>query len=171
MQSGFMQFKKLRILLPAAALMAAAGVAWAETPKLGLWETTMTMKWVKSPFPAGLPVANIPAFSGKPITHSSCLTQKKLDEMQDPFAGREGKECKLENVQKSDHGMTADMVCSGHMNGKGSFEIDWSGGDRATMKSHFAGTMQMGNGARDVEWTNEGTSVYKGSSCGSVKED
>lgn len=166
-----MQSKKLRMLLPAAALVAAAVVAWAETPKLGLWESTMTMKWVKSPFPAGSPAANIPAFSGKPITTTSCLTQKKLDEMQNPFAGREGKECQLANVQKTGHGMSGDIVCSGHMNGKGSFEADWSGGDHATMKSHFTGSMQTRQGVTPIEWVNEGTSVYKGPDCGKDKDE
>jgi hypothetical protein len=65
--------------------------------------------------------------------------------------------------------MTADLVCSGRMNGKGEIFSSWPDGNTAKGKVHFAGSMQMGQNATPVEWTVNSTSTYKGPDCGSVK--
>ena len=65
--------------------------------------------------------------------------------------------------------MTADLVCSGRMIGKGEVQASWSDGTHATGRIHFAGTMQAGPNTLPVEWTVDSSSVYKGPDCGSVQ--
>lgn len=153
------------------AVACTAIALWAAPPKTGLWEATVTTTWQKSPFPPGSPMANMPFFSGKPITHPYCLTQDKIDKLEDTFTNQKDRSCQIANVQRSDSGFTADMICSGRMEGKGTVTADWSEGTRAIAKTHFAGTMNARSGPVPIEWSSENVSVYKGPDCGSVGKD
>jgi len=111
------------------------------------------------------------AFGGAPQTTHSCFTQEWINKygptsMQN---GRQSGDCTMTNVSLGATGMTATMVCTGHMTGTGEMKVDWSMGNAAKGKVHFSGNMQMGPNSTPVEWTNEFTSVYKGPDCGSVK--
>jgi hypothetical protein len=108
-------------------------------------------------------------FAGGPRTTQVCLTQAIIDKYGAPTPQSRAGDCTVTNVQKSDHGMTADMVCTGRMTGKGTVESTWSDSEHATGKVHFTGTVQGRNGAMPVEWTTESTSVYKAADCGSVQ--
>ncbi|MGD0292739.1 MAG: DUF3617 domain-containing protein [Terracidiphilus sp.] len=138
--------------------------------KPGLWEMTTTMSWQKSPMPAGM---NMPSgmkspFSGATTTTQVCLTQEMINKYGAPMS-QSNKDCKIINVVMHSTSMTADLVCSGSMNGKGEIESSWPDGNHARGKMHFAGTMRMGQNATPVEWTTNSTSTYKGPDCGSVK--
>jgi len=138
--------------------------------KPGLWEMTTNMSWQKSPMPAGM---NMPAgmkspFSGMTTTMQVCLTQEMIDKYGAPVSQNQ-RDCKVENIVMHATSMTADLICSGKMNGKGEMQSSWSGGNTATGRTHFAGTMQMRQNATPVEWTVDYTSSYKGPDCGSVK--
>lgn len=138
--------------------------------KPGLWEMTTNMSWQKSPMPAGvnLPPGMKSPFSNMTTTTQVCLTQAMIDKYGAPMAQTQ-RDCKVENVVMHTSSMTADLICSGKMNGKGEMQSSWSGGNTATGSMHFAGTMQMGPNATPVEWTTNTTSTYKGPDCGSVK--
>ena len=145
--------------------------AWGQSGrKPGLWEMTTNMTWQKSPFPsnAQMPPQAAAAFSGGPRTTQVCLTQAWIDRYGAPVPQSHGG-CQVTNVSLKLTGMTADMVCTGHLSGRGTVESDWSMGDTARGKVHFTGTMQMGPNATPIEWTVESTSVYKGPDCGSVQ--
>jgi hypothetical protein len=138
--------------------------------KPGLWEMTANMSWQQSPMPAGvnLPPGMKSPFSGMTTTTQVCLTQAMIDKYGAPVSQNQ-RDCKIANVVMHTSSMTADLICSGKMNGKGEMQSTWTDGGHATGKVHFAGTMQMGPNATPVEWTVDSTSTYKGLDCGSVK--
>lgn len=150
--------------MAAVACLCVLGIfARAQARKPGLYDVTSTMTWQQSPFPSG-----IGPMSG-PHTTQVCVTQEQIDKYGTTPPEMHG-ECKVENIVKKPNGMTAEMVCSGHITGKGDIESSWTDTDRATTKVHFTGTMQMGGpNAQPIEWTVESTSVYKGADCGNVR--
>ncbi|MGA7343890.1 MAG: DUF3617 domain-containing protein [Terracidiphilus sp.] len=159
------------------ALAASAGIlvlglfAWAqEVRKPGLWEITTTTTWQQTPFPAGMqmPPQAMAAFNGTPHTIQYCLTQAMIDRYGAALPQSRGS-CTVANVQKTANSMTADWICTGAMNGKGSLESHFYGDGTAKGKVHFVGTMQMGPNPTPVEFTSESTSIYKGADCGSVQ--
>ena len=135
--------------------------------KPGLYETTATMTWQKSPFPPGMPASVTAAMSG-PHTVQSCLTQAMIDKYGAPIPQSKGS-CQTTNIQMKPTSMTAEMVCTGQMSGHGDVESSWTVDGTETGKVHFIGTMGSGPNAMPVEYTNVFTSVYKGPDCGSVK--
>ena len=149
--------------------LVATVFAGAQGRKPGLWEVTSTMTWQQSPFPAGMtPPAGSP-FAGGPRTTQVCLTQAIIDKYGAPPPQSRAGDCLVTNVQKSDHGMTGNMVCTGRMTGSGTIESSWSDPEHATGKVHFTGTVQGRNGTMPVEWSTESTSVFKSADCGSVQ--
>ena len=151
-------------------LFAFAIFAWAQGRKAGLWEMTTTMTWQQSPFPPGVTPPGGPnsAFSGAPHTTQICLTQAMIEKYGAPFPQTRG-DCKVTNLQKSDHGMTADLVCTGRVSGKGSLQSSWDDSEHAKGTLHFTGSMQGASGTIPLEWTSQSSSVYKGADCGSVQ--
>jgi hypothetical protein len=148
-------------------LFALAIVALAQSVrKPGLWETTSSMTYQKSPFPPGMPAAALAAMSG-PHTVQVCLTQAMIDKYGAPLS--QSRDCQITNVVMKATGMTAEMVCTGRTNGHGDVESSWPDGNVAKGKVHFIGTMGAGPNAMPVEYTMVYTSVYKGPDCGSVK--
>jgi hypothetical protein len=151
-------------------LFAFAIFSWAQGLKQpGLWEMTTTMTWQKSPLPPGmtLPAGIKSPFSGTTTTTQVCLTQAWIDKYGAPVS--QNRDCKLTNVVKKMNSMTADMVCSGKMNGTGTVDASWTDANHSKGKVHFAGTMGAGSSPMPVEWTTDYTSVFKSSDCGSVK--
>ena len=148
----------------AVALLAVAQAG----KKPGLWEVTSKMTWKQSPTPGGAGGPGGPPPNPPPHSTQVCLTQAMIDKYGGPIP--QTHDCKVVNVNKTSTGMTADWVCNGRMSGKGTIESSWADDNRTTGKIHFAGTMQSPQGpSRPVEWTNEMTSVYKGSDCGGIK--
>ncbi|MGB9406298.1 MAG: DUF3617 family protein [Terracidiphilus sp.] len=151
-------------------LFAVAIAASAQAiRKPGLWEMTTTMTWQKSPMPPGMtmPPGMKSPFSGSTITSQVCLTQAMIDKYGAPIS--QNKDCQIVNISMKASGMTAEMVCSGKMNGKGTMMSTWPDGNHAKGKVHFEGTMQAGPNPMPVEWTADTTSTFKGPDCGSVK--
>ncbi|WP_263366628.1 DUF3617 domain-containing protein [Edaphobacter bradus] len=142
----------LRITSLTLCLIAIAATAQAQTRKPGLWEVTTTMTF-QQPTGAG----------GAPRTTQVCVTQEQLDKYGAITPQSAG--CHFTNVVKNLTGTTADMVCSGKMDGKGALESSWADADHTTTKVHFTGTMPLGA----VEWTSTSSYVYKSPDCGSVK--
>jgi len=164
--------RKTRVwIILSTLLLVAAVFAWAQGRKPGLWEMTTTMTWQQSPFPAGMTPPGGPnsPFSGAPRVTQVCLTQEIIDKYGAPVPQSRAGECTVANVNKTDHGMTAEMACSGRMTGKGTMQSSWSDPEHAKGTVHFTGTIQGGNGTMPVEWTSESTSLFKGADCGDVK--
>jgi hypothetical protein len=154
------------IATAATCTLVISLAAWAQTSKAGLWEITTDMTMVQSPFPTGSPMAAM--FADAPHTMQMCVTQEQIDKFGGP-APRAGRNCQLSNVQKTDHSMSADMVCTGSLAGKGSFESSWTDPNHARGTAHFVGTMAMGKTTGPFEWTAKSESTFKSSDCGDVK--
>jgi hypothetical protein len=163
--------RKTRVWITMGCCLLAVAIAASAQAirKPGLWEMTSNMTWQKSPLPPGvtMPPGMKSAFSGSTTTTQVCLTQALIDKYGSPVS--QSKDCKIINISMHATSMTADMVCSGRMNGKGELESSWAWGNVAKGKMHFAGTMQTGQKSMPVEWTVSSTSTYKGPECGSVK--
>lgn len=137
--------------------------AWAQGRKAGLWEVTATMTWQQSPFPGGMG-----QMGGGPHTSQVCVTQEQIDKFGTVPPQTRGN-CQITDVMKKPNGMTADLVCTGPMGGKGDIQASWTDDAHSTAKVHFLGEMQMGQNSRPIEWTVESSSTYKGPDCGDVK--
>jgi len=132
---------------------------------------TSTMTWQQSPMPPGMTMpagANSP-FGGGPHTTQMCLSQAMIDRYGAPMPQSRNGECQMINVVLKATTMTADLVCTGRMAGKGTLESSWAVPDHAKGKVHFTGVMQMGQNSMPVEYTIESASVYKGPDCGGVQ--
>lgn len=162
---------KTRVSIALGCCLSALAIfSWAQGLRQpGLWEVTSTMSWQKSPLPPGftMPAGIKSPFSGQTITVQVCYTQAMIDRYGAPLSPN--RDCQVTNVVKGAGSMTADMVCSGRMNGKGTVEASWTDPGHSKGKMHFAGTMAAGANPMPVEWTTEYSSTFKGADCGSVK--
>jgi hypothetical protein len=154
-------------ILVACILSAAAAVAWAQTRKAGLWEVTSTTTLQQSPFPPGMTPPSGSPFAPGPHTTQVCLTQAMIDKFGGPAP--QNSECQITDLKKSDHGMTAELTCSGRMTGKGTVEASWSDSEHAKSIVHVTGTAQGRAGSVPIEFKRESTSVFKSADCGDVK--
>jgi hypothetical protein len=153
------------LLLAAPCVVSAAVLAWAQSPKGGLYEVTSHMTWQQSPFPAGM---QAPAGAGGPHSTQVCVTQTQIEKYNGPKPDASGG-CHVTNIQKHEGGMTAEIVCDSQMKGKGTVETTWTDSGHSKSKVHFTGSMQMGPNSKKIEWTVESISTYKGPACGAVK--
>jgi hypothetical protein len=150
------------VLAVGACVLVLAVFAWAQPPKAGLYETTSNMTWQVSPFPNGMTPMH------GPHTKLVCVTQEEIDKF-GTVPPQTQRECEVTNVVKKTSGMTAELVCTGPMSGKGDIQASWDADYRTTSKIHFTGKVSMGAEPQPFEWTVESTSVYKGADCGNVK--
>jgi hypothetical protein len=153
------------LLVGGAAVLFTSLITYAQKPKAGLYEVTNRMTWQRSPFPEGTQPA--PGSVG-PHTAQACITQAQIDRYNGPKPEAHG-ECQVSNIQKHRNGMTAELACNGRMKGKGTVRSVWTDSRHSKSKVHFTGEMQVGQNTKDVEWTLESESVYKGPNCGEVK--
>ena len=140
-------------------LVAFAALAEGQGRRPGLYETTSDMSWQQSPMPPGMTMPG-----GGPHTSQSCVTQAQLDR----YGGvppQSQRDCRITSVSRTARGMTAQMVCTGEMNGNATVESAWQPDGKSKGKIHFIGTMQE----LPVEWTIDYISAFKGPDCGSVK--
>ncbi len=157
-----MRIRRNMLLMGACGLLLGLS-ALAQARKPGLWQVTSTMTWQQSPFPAGMG-----ALASGPHTVQVCVTQEQIDKY-GSVPPQTQRDCQVTNIVKKANGMSAEMVCTGALGGKGSIESTWTDDSHSTTKVHFLGQMEMGQSSKPVEWTVEATSVYKGPDCGSVK--
>jgi len=139
-------------------LFAAILPAGAQDRKPGLYELTLTTTTV-SPSASRYP----------PRTSQVCLTQEMIDKYGAIVPDNLTRICQLANVVKKPGGTTADLICSGPLEGKGSLEVNWSDSEHAKGILHFSGTMHPGDKEIKIEWTAATASVYKGPDCGALK--
>ena len=153
------------VLVGGLVVLFAGLNTYAQKPKAGLYEVTNRMIWQQSPFPEGTQPA--PGSVG-PHTAQACITQAQIDKYNGPKPEAHG-ECQVSNIQKRKDGMTAELACNGRMRGRGTVRSIWTDSGHSKSKVHFTGEMQVGQNTKDVEWTLESESAYKGPNCGDVK--
>jgi hypothetical protein len=145
------------LCVPLALLLAATSAATAQDRKTGLYEVTLVTTTV-SPTPQTHP----------PRTWQACLTQAMIDKYGAIVPDYLTNMCQLVNVVKKSGGMTADMVCSGYIAGKGTLEVNWSDSEHSKGNLHFSGTIHPGQSDIKIEWSAATSSVYKGPDCSSL---
>jgi len=123
-------------LLPLAAL-AAHG-------KAGLWETTVTMNIAGMPTMSPEQLAQMNAMgvhmpTAHTVTAQHCMTPEEVAQDAPP-SPRSTKECAMSQVTVSGHTYTADMICTGEMEGHGHVSVSYDGDE------HYVGTWSF-NGA------------------------
>ena len=132
--------------------------ATAQDRKPGLYEVTLVTTTV-SPTPEVHP----------PRTWQACLTQEMIDKYGAIVPENLSNVCQLVNVVKKPGGMTADIVCSAAIKGKGMLEVVWSDSEHSKGNLHFSGTIHPGDNDIKIEWNAVTSSVYKGPDCGTLK--
>ena len=115
-----MQARPHAVLL--SCFLLAALAAPAQERKPGLYELTLTTTTI-SPSASKYPARVM----------QICLTQEMIDKFGAIVPERLTHVCQLVNVVKKPGGMTADMVCSGGMTGKGTIEVAWSDSELQTI--------------------------------------
>ena len=147
-----------------ALLMPIALGARAQDVKPGLYDMTLTTTTVS-------PARRESGTQGiHPVRHLQvCLSRQMLDQYGAIVPEHLANVCQLINVVKNPHGMTADMVCSGHLTGKGTIAVNWIDSEHSKGRIHFNGTMRPGDTAIKLEWITDTTATYKGPDCGEFK--
>lgn len=135
--------------------------------KPGLWEVTSQMTIAGMPQMPQMPQGVQSPFA--PHTTQICVTQAMVDKYGGPMTQPQRGDCQVINVMIKPNGMSADMVCTGQMNAKGTITTTFTDGNSTDMTMHMVGSMQMGSNERPMDMTIHATSVYKGPDCGSVK--
>ena len=144
-----------RVLACGAAI--AVGFASSDAlalGKAGLWNITTTMN-----FGAGMPQmpqmtaeqmeqmrrmgVQMPAMMlGKPVTTQRCVSPQDAASSRPPAVTRDGDKCEMQNFQTRGRTITADMVCTGDMNGKGDLQFTYDSDEHYTGLVDFKGTAQ-----------------------------
>lgn len=133
--------KKIVIAMMAgAALLGATSVALASHGKVGQWSVTVTMGGgEKFPDMSKMPAdtkARMQAMgmtsNGNSMSIQHCMT---AEEVANDTLTTQDKTCKLSNQKVTGHTMSADMTCSGQVNGTGHFSVTYDS------DTHYTGEM------------------------------
>ena len=157
-----------RFCLTLLCLFSVAALAYGQNVQPGLYENTSEVSWQQSPFPAGMKMPQSPLGEGKHTTQV-CVTQEQIDRYGPIVPERWGQGCHLTNTVKTASGMHAELVCSGEVEGQGTFDAAWGHEAGGSGELHFRGQMVTHEFSAPIEFTSKLVSVYKGRSCGSVK--
>ena len=162
--------KAILLLLAGAAASHAAWAAGGEM-KPGLWELTVKSDAFKD-MPRLPPEqleqmrrmgVNVPRFSGAGVVSKVCITPQMAQ--QAPGLERMENGCRPQNFRRSGNGYSADIVCTGALQGSGKVSGTFAGDDRFTSLYEFKGTM---NGAT-VDHRQESSGRWLSGDCGGVR--
>jgi hypothetical protein len=140
----------IRRTLAGMAVLAAAsaslpGAALAGHGKAGLWNVTVTMdngaamprltpEQMAKMRAAGMQMPDL----GRTMTHQHCMTAAEVAADTIPPMGRNG-ECKPQNVKASGNGFSADVACSGEMQGTGHMSMTFASAEHYSGRMTFSG--------------------------------
>ncbi len=135
-----MSNKMIVAMVAGIALVGATGVALASHGKVGEWSVTVTMGGgEKFPDMTKMP-ADVQArmktmgmtSNGNSMNIDHCMT---AEEVANDTLMTQDKTCKLSNQKVTGHTMSADMTCSGQINGSGHFSVTYDS------DTHYTGEM------------------------------
>lgn len=164
------------------ALMVSGAALGAE-PRPGLWSMTTTTNLSGMEMPQmpempdippealaqmqamGIELPNMDFSQPRVTTVQSCITPEDIANRETFDMDEEMDEnCRQENLQTSDAGMSVDLVCTGTMNGTGRIEYVFETDTRYSGTMNFQGT--SGGQAANISTTMEGNWVS--ADCGDV---
>jgi len=167
---------KRYFVLSGLAVIAIATVpvtAIAGHGKAGLWSVTTNM--------GGMPQMQMPQMTPEQMqqmqamgvhmpqsgphgmTTQYCMTEAEVNADGPPPSLQ--KQCKMENMHVTGNTMSADMVCTGEMQGRGHMTVTYDGPEHYSGKMAFTGS--AGGQTRNVTDTFDGK--WLSPNCGSVK--
>lgn len=154
----------------AAAAFAVPSVAFAAKP--GLWSSTVTVN-LGGGMPSippeqmaqmkamGIQIPNMAA----PMTSQYCLSPQEAAGNRPRMGKDMESSCKTENVKTVGRTTSADLVCTGEMNGRGHMETTYASEERYSGRMTFKGTA----GGRPMNMTNTFEGRFVSADCGSVR--
>jgi hypothetical protein len=145
--------RKLALVLLITIPFGAA----AQDRKPGLYDLTITTTTV-SPSAQTYP----------PRTSQACLTPEMIDKYGAIVPQNLTRACQFVNIAKKRGGMTADLVCTTGLTGKGTLEVNWTDAEHAKGTLHFSGIIHPRDTDIKIEWTATTASAYKGPDCGAL---
>src|SRR5579862_6038179 len=153
------------------AVAVAVPVAFASHGKAGLWEITthMSMPGMSANIPpealARMKAMGM-AMPGGDQSFSSqiCMTAAQVAQDQPPPT-RSTKNCTVSNLKHDGHTITADMTCSGEMQGTGHYEATYDSDEHYSGSYSFTGTAHGHPGNMSSNFEGRWISA----DCGSVK--
>jgi hypothetical protein len=140
-----------------AFLLSISLSAAAQDRKPGLYKVTITTT-----------TASPSAQSYPPRSSQVCLTQPMIDTYGAIVPENLTRLCQLVNVVKKQGGMSADIVCSGGLTGKGTLQVNWSDSEHTKGILHFSGIMHPLSTDIKIEWSAATESTYIGPDCGAL---
>ena len=157
------------LLLSAALLPLAPGLALAAHGKAGLWNvsTTTDMAMAMPPEAAAqMKAMGIKMPNAHTITTQICMTQAEVDADKPPQMGRDQSGCTTRLLSQSAGAMKAEMVCSGPtMKGNGQIEVAYTGAEHYAGSYNFKGTME----GQPANMSSRFSGDWVKADCGAVK--
>ena len=160
--------------------LAVSNVAMGAEPRPGLWTMTMTSDLSGMEIPEmpeltpevlaqmeamGIQLPNMDFSQPRITTVQTCITPEDIANRDQFDTGTEmDDDCRQENLQTSDMGMSMDLVCTGTMNGTGRIEYVFESDTSYSGTMNFQGT--SGGQVANMSNTMEGNWVSV--DCGNV---
>jgi Protein of unknown function (DUF3617) len=164
--------RKVRLYLTLmSCVFALVHSSQAQSRKAGLWEMTSKTTILQPGSRVGAPTNNgtsTQAQASEPEGLPVCLTQAQIDKY-GVILPPSLRDCEISNVVQKPNSFSADMMCKGAYNGKGSIESIWTDDDHASGKVRFVAKSRDSAAPMSIAWTQESTAVFKSPDCGSVK--
>lgn len=159
---------KIALALAVAAVLPMA--AMAAHGKAGLWEITshMSMPGMMAQIPpdqlARMQAMGMRMPNGQGITTQHCVTAEEAA-MDKPPPMRNAKDCAMSNVSHDAHTFSADMVCSGDMEGRGHVSVNYDSDEHYSGSYSFTGSSH----GHPANMTTSFEGKWISADCGSVK--
>ena len=163
-----------------ATALTLSEAALSAEPRPGLWTMTMTSDLSGMEIPEmpemspevlaqmeamGIQLPNMDFSQPRTTTVQTCITPEDIANQDQFDMGEEmDDDCRQENLQTSDTGMSMDLVCTGTMNGTGRIEYVFESDTSYSETMNFQGT--SGGQVANMNNTMEGNWVS--ADCGNV---
>ena len=161
------------LVLGVAFCVSVPIIAWASHGKVGLWEINVQTNMGAVP---GMPdMSKLPPeaqarmkamgiqMNGNGITMRHCMTPAEVNNDK-PDLSR-NKDCKTTNVRMTGRTFSADLVCTGRINGKGHIEVTYDSPEHYTALETMSGTA----GGHPVNNSTKMTGRWLSANCGKVQ--
>jgi len=171
---------RYRIVVASAAVLPLTALAYTHG-KPGLWEITSQTSFTKGGPQVAQPQIppdklammkqmgiQLPATTpggSHSFTTKVCVTPEEANTDSPPPPDRQ-RACQMQNLKRDGHTFTADMVCSGEMQGSGHMSVTYDSDEHYSGKMEFSGTSEH---LGEVATSNEFSGRWLGADCGTVK--
>lgn len=134
-----MSLKAVCAAIAAAAVVGLPAAAMAGHGKAGLWQITTTMGGMDKMIPpealAQMKARGISMPAAQTFSTQQCVTPAQA--AADGPPPMQGNDCHMANARTTSTSFSADMVCSGRMNGSGHLQVTYDSAE------HYRGEMTM----------------------------